>query len=407
MQPQIHRAVADPPRLWKNTASATGPESDAIAVKAFFFNIFCVALLMVGPAAAAGACEIPPQRRVVDLIMNADFSGAENALAALPGERRLFQAMIHLGETHHARGRRYERLLGLAAAELDALIGATHDPRPQTQLYLGMAEAFRSRIHMENKQWLKAYRLGHRARERLQALLQGPQAPQDALLVLGLFDYYTASLPAALRWLTHLVDMAGDRARGLRHLQAAAKHATIAAPEAARVLFDEITDTAPEVCRWLGTNREMRRRYPDNPALSLALQRNLRKCGQPRAALQENALARQQFRTNRHFRQAFYAEQARSLRDLGQASAIRAMAKHFNEDWLGQRIAEAEAAADPAKGAYRPPARVPEGPPLEINRGCPATQLTSDKAIKAQATDKSRPITQNPTEPATRDDAQH
>lgn len=335
---------------------------------------------------------------MVDLILNAQFADAETKAAELldnpPGTRLLYKAITHLGAANNARGAHYRQRMALATETLDDLIKMDADKTPQAQLYLGMAEAFRARIHLENDEWLKAYRLGRKARDRLQALKQQENAPADVDLVLGLFEYYTGSLPRGLRWLGKVVNMSGDRERGLAQLQAAAKHATIAAPEAARVLFDEITFEAPEVCSWLDANREMRARYPDNPRLSLALQRNLRVCGQPLATLEENALARKRFRADRTFRQAFYAEEARALRDLGDAEAVQDLARNFpDKAWLERRVDEALAVTDPSRGNYRAPAPVRKSIAVEINEGCQAARLSVDISHQTDVAHSTHPTT--------------
>ena len=370
------------------------PVLPAQALKSLTLLISALCAMLI--SANAIACDKAPEREVVDLILNADFREAGLQANALddnpPGTRLLFRAIAHLGEANNARGARYRRLMALATETLDEVIAEGADASARAQLHLGMAEAFRARIHMENSEWLKAYRLGRKARDRLEQLSRQSQPPQDVYLVLGLFEYYTGSLPKALRWLSRLVAMSGDRERGLSQLQVAAKHATIAAPEAARVLFDEINSDAPDVCAWLEVNREMRQRYPDNPRLSLALQRNLRVCGQPLVALEENAVAQKQFRANTTFRQAFYAEEARSLRDLGDVESVKALSENFPDKvWLQRRINEALAVTDPTQGDYRAPAPVRDSVSVAIHDGCLATDLIDHKATIGQSAHNTHP----------------
>lgn len=365
-----------------------------------------VMLLLLWGVADLQACESATPRRFIDLLTNMELSGAEKYLQqweqreATLAELGFYRAMVLLARAKASSDDRREHLRQRA---LEGLLKWVDDSagarvRSPSMLTIGLAKAFIARIYLEQERWFKAYRFGKAARDELRALIQRNPDGEDAYLVLGLYEFYTGSVPAALRWLMALIDLSGDREKGLRYLERAVAHAPIAAPEAARVLIYELPLTAPEVCAYLPLLKEVRQRYPKNPLFTLRLQRVYRECGYPLQALEENRRAEKHFQSNHWLKRKLDWEALHTHRDLGNVEAIKLLRTQFRDasqvwsmakagalDVLGKhRQAEtiyrqvgAEGNRESFSGfsekvaRYKPPPRVVNAKQILIGDACP------------------------------------
>ena len=285
------------------------------------------------------ACESASPRLFTDLLTNMDVSGAESYLQAWE-QRELksadigfYRAMLTLAKAKASSGERRERLRQQA---LDKLLNWVRESAKSSKnlpstLTIGMAKAFIARIYLDQERWFKAYRYGSAGRDELRALVERKPDSEDANLVLGLYEFYSGSVPAGLRGLMALIDLSGDRDKGLRYLERAVAHAPIAAPEAARILIYELPLTAPEVCAYLPLLKEVRQRYPKNPLFTLRLQRVYRECGYPLQALEENRRAEKHFQSNHWLKRKLDWEALHIHRDLGNVEAIKLLRTQFRD----------------------------------------------------------------------------
>lgn len=312
-------------------------------------------LLLLLAAPATYACESSDPRRVIDLFSNNDFSAARTHLdqwarrGAGADELAFYRALVVLARARHSAGKQRERLTQQA---LQQLLGFVTDYSNSTdKLNIGMAKALAARIYLDQERWFKAYRLGRAARDELRALVKREPEREDAWFVLGLYEFYTGSVPAGLKWLMALLDLSGDREKGLRYLERAVTHAPVAAPEAARVLVYELPLEAPQVCAYIPLLKEMRKRYAQNLLLTLRLQRLYRNCGHPLLALAENRQAGESPRSGHWFKRKLDWEALHIYRDLGNPDAIESLRgrfRHRPQVWL-----RAKAGALDVLGKYR------------------------------------------------------
>lgn len=129
-------------------------------------------------------------------------------------------------------------LLGSIEATIpryQALLEADPDS-PQLMLYLGSTYGLKARIALSQKRWttvvtsgLRGWRLVNRAHESDTSLV-------DAYLPIGLFDYYTGSGSAPVRFMARLLGMHPDKQLGMAELSRAANEAPHAWIEAASTL---------------------------------------------------------------------------------------------------------------------------------------------------------------------------
>jgi hypothetical protein len=310
-----------------------------------------VIAISLGGVANLCACELSNSRQITDLLMNKDFVAAGNHLQrwqqheARSADPGFYRAMLMVAQANDLGGERRERLSQQALDKLLKWVAGSVDSKhkPASVLTMGMARAFIARIYLDQERWFKAYRYGRAARDELRALIKREPDSADAYLILGLYEFYTGSVPAGLRWLMALIDLSGDREKGLRYLEQAVVRAPVAAPEAARVLVYELPLKAPQVCRYMPLLKDLRDRYPKSHAFILRLQRVYRICGYPLRALEENQQVRKESPSNQPLRRKLDWEALHIYRDLGDLDGIESLSSRFGRSSLLWLTAKAEA----------------------------------------------------------------
>lgn len=89
--------------------------------------------------------------------------------------------------------------------------------------FLGAAYGNRGRyLGMEGK-WMKAYFDGKKGKTYLQRALKKDRTVVDAMLGLGMFEYYAAKLPGIIKPLTFIIGISGSSEKGLKYITEAAQ----------------------------------------------------------------------------------------------------------------------------------------------------------------------------------------
>jgi len=187
-----------------------------------------------------------------------------------------------------------EASVQLARAIEIATKGVTKYPNSYLwKLNLGMANFYAGRVEIERQNLFKAIRYARKGRDILRDLVKERPDVEDAYFVLGVYEYLAGSVPRSLRWITYILDIRGERALGIQYLKRATAGAEVMAPEAARMLLvaAALEPDYNQPCSYLLLARDTRRKYPQNPHYSLALQLILANCGYSREALTENKRA--------------------------------------------------------------------------------------------------------------------
>lgn len=239
---------------------------------------FSLLLVFLGlfTVSAVFACDERRSRDVVDAIINRDLPEAQQLIALWQVEdaaslrMALYRAVVEVAIADYSPQKEpekyddsLEQLRAVIHYAESGQLKATNSA--ERALVLAMAKALSARLLMEQHHWIRAYRYGHSARRMLEQL--NNDAPtEDAYVMMGLFDYYTGSVPRGLKWLTVLLDFSGDTRRGIRYLERAVEHAPTAAPEAARVLLKEVRHQDAATCRYLPLADLVVRQFPNNPS---------------------------------------------------------------------------------------------------------------------------------------------
>ncbi len=142
------------------------------------------------------------------------------------------------------------------------------DPTGEASLCLGGALGLQARWEAINGQWLSAYRHGRQAfKDQKKAIEINPQM-YDAYLGVGIFHYYTATLPAVVKVLAKLI-FGGNKQEGLSEIQTAMEKARFSRTAARLFLVGIYINNEKDPRRALALVREGRQEFSGSPFFQL------------------------------------------------------------------------------------------------------------------------------------------
>ena len=175
-----------------------------------------------------------------------------------------------------ARDRELEQAADRAFSAADARLRADPDDA-RARFARGAASGVRSRHHLFRAQRADAARTAAQMRDDLLAARARDPEDADVLFGLGLYDYYVDVLPRFARLLRFLSRLpGGDRERGLRAIEEAARTSTLHGVEARVQLYEihAFYEGDPEAAA--ADMEELAHRYPGWPLWGLKLAEHLR-----------------------------------------------------------------------------------------------------------------------------------
>ncbi len=107
----------------------------------------------------------------------------------------------------------------------------------QAYFFMGSAYGLEGRWYAVQKSWWKAYTHGRKGRKYLKKCVEINPAVYDAYLGLGIFDYYTATLPGTLGLVAKLF-VGGNKQRGIEYVKLAKEHGRFFKVEARLFLIE-------------------------------------------------------------------------------------------------------------------------------------------------------------------------
>ncbi|HBS26919.1 MAG TPA: hypothetical protein DD827_07315 [Gammaproteobacteria bacterium] len=235
-------------------------------------------------------------RSVVDQLVNTHYSNAEETLNQLQKHypdyplTGFYRAATLWAKAQDQNNENHDDLQQASIDALKETIKTASNALEKEsnnrdwQMSLGLSHIFIARIYLQQSRWIKAYRHIRKGRDNLKALLNQHPDYADAWFTLGLYEYYTGSVPRHLKWLTRIIDLSGDRKKGIEYIIRSIKEAPVASPEAARILLDEIK---PPSCGNLALAKQMQTQYPSNPQFVFIKQQLQVYCGYPKKALKQ------------------------------------------------------------------------------------------------------------------------
>jgi len=163
-------------------------------------------------------------------------------------------------ETINEYLKRVDRTISVARERIEEGKADTHD-----YFYLGGALGFKGRFELSQGNWLSSFFFARSAIDALKTCLDMDPNNKDVLLGIGSFDYYTARLSGALKFLSYLLLHRGNKEEGLRKLNIAAREATYSATEAKSMLLHIYLFSEEDFEKSLIIAKELVEKYDENP----------------------------------------------------------------------------------------------------------------------------------------------
>ena len=313
--------------------------------------------LDIQPQSAQSTCALPPERRILDALLNHNYDLAQSLIEStdfshtMIRSKSFYQATVAWSRAHRkANDADSDRSLRDAASQIKRILrtlnNQTNDqPRAETMLSTGLALSHGARMLLYSGQYLAGYRFGKQGIRLLNEFRQttSPTVEENAAisLILGLYEVYVSNIPDHLKYLDYLVGKpalghASKLETGIREIELAAKQSPHFGSEAARALLMETPWNLNHICRQVNLAGTMAAQYTNNLDFSALYQGFLLKCGYADLALKENNRALNSVgldkavgqrvngkpANNESWRTLFYKGRLRALADLGRAHEL-------------------------------------------------------------------------------------
>lgn len=161
----------------------------------------------------------------------------------------------------------YEKTLEVAQAASDN--APNNKVKAKALLYWGGAEGLKGRWLVAQQQWVKAYFRGKAGNRLLREAVDRDPKLYDAYLGLGIYDYFTDTLPGVQGVLAYLL-IHGDKARGLKELQWAIDKGEHSRVEAKMFLIEIYTSEENMPEKALPPALSLHEEYPQSSPMHLA-----------------------------------------------------------------------------------------------------------------------------------------
>jgi len=148
----------------------------------------------------------------------------------------------------------------------------THPNDPDALFILGASHGMFGRLAIVQRRWLQAFGHGRASMKFVRRAVKLEPELYDAVLGLGMFDYYVATIPKFAGWLAKIV-LGGDRERGLKQIRLAAEKGRYAKVTAQMILVEIYLEDpfgAYNPKEGLRLMREVHAQYPGSQMLDSA-----------------------------------------------------------------------------------------------------------------------------------------
>lgn len=146
----------------------------------------------------------------------------------------------------------------------------THPDDPNGYMGIGALYGLRAMFSMRNRSWITAYFSGRRAISNLEKSLELDPSYYDAFFGLGIYQYFTGTLPGVIKMLAKIVAIKGNPDKGVEQLNLARQKATFTADSAKLILIEVQNMRGSKFYnpqRSLEFIRSLRAKYPNNPLM--------------------------------------------------------------------------------------------------------------------------------------------
>ena len=164
-----------------------------------------------------------------------------------------------------------------------------HPNDPDALFILGASHGMFGRLAIVQRRWLQAFGHGRASMKFVRRAVKFEPELHDAVLGLGMFDYYVATIPKFAGWLAKIV-LGGDRERGLKQIKLAAEKGRYAKVTAQMILVEIYLEDpfgAYNPSEGLRLMREVHALYPGSAMLDTAYISALYECKELPEAVRE------------------------------------------------------------------------------------------------------------------------
>lgn len=213
--------------------------------------------------------------RGIELLYDLEFDGAERIFSRVVSERPgipigyFYMAMVSWSrlsigfwntETLREYVDRIDLTISVAKTRIENREADSFD-----YFYLGGALGFKGRFELMRHNWFSSYLLAYDAIEALRTCQKMDPSNVDVLLGLGIYDYYTAKLSGAVKFLTYLFLYKGNKDEGIRKLKTAADNAVYSAIESKSMLLHIYLFMEEDFRKALPFARDLGGKFKKNP----------------------------------------------------------------------------------------------------------------------------------------------
>ena len=248
---------------------------ESVDMKNFGISMIIAAVLTVF-ANPALSCTQRPERVVLEHLLNLDIQSAEASMVSWPDNltKRYYDAMVSVIKTYNGDNGVDEVMKKEAISKLGKVIRTSEKnysrKTPENSLILSMSRMYRAGLNMTLDKGATAYNDTYKSQQTLKELTKDYPDFNDAWMVMGMFELFLSNIPPdQQKKAKNLLQISGDKQKGLDFLERAVQTSGLTAPEAARVILMESNLEAPEVCRYRSLATTMKNRYLSNDLLNL------------------------------------------------------------------------------------------------------------------------------------------
>ena len=235
-----------------------------------------IAAVLTVFANPALSCTQRPERVVLEHLLNLDIQSAEASMVSWPDNltKRYYDAMVSVIKTYNGDNGVDEVMKKEAISKLGKVIRTSEKnysrKTPENSLILSMSRMYRAGLNMTLDKGATAYNDTYKSQQTLKELTKDYPDFNDAWMVMGMFELFLSNIPPdQQKKAKNLLQISGDKQKGLDFLERAVQTSGLTAPEAARVILMESNLEAPEVCRYRSLATTMKNRYLSNDLLNL------------------------------------------------------------------------------------------------------------------------------------------
>lgn len=163
----------------------------------------------------------------------------------------------------------FEKILDDSIAGIKRWLKKNPDD-PNGYMGIGALYGLRAMFSMRNRNWVTAYFSGRRAISNLERSLELDPSYYDSFFGLGIYQYFTGTLPNVIKVLARLVAIKGNPDEGVRQLNLARQKALFTS-DSAKLILIEVQNTRgskfynPQ--KSLEFIRQLRAKFPTNPLM--------------------------------------------------------------------------------------------------------------------------------------------